>query len=60
MMQQTGDICSSLASTSIPKSISRTHYLLKELRDVGPAGQKVDFLYDPTRICVSSVKLSPP
>lgn len=47
MMQQTGDTPPPRASPDLAEYISRTHYILKELRDVGLAGRKVDFLYDP-------------
>ena len=54
-MQQTGDISSPCVGLYFTESTSRTHYILKELRDVGLAGRKVDFLYDSLRTCISSV-----
>ena len=39
---------------------SRTHYILKEIRDVGLVGQKVDFLYDSMKICFRFLKLTSP
>ena len=44
-MQQTGDISSSPFDSWFTESTSRTHRILEELRDVGLAGHKVDFLY---------------
>ena len=52
-MQQTGDASSPLHSLHFAKPATRTHYILKELRDVGLAGRKVDFLYGSMKICVS-------
>ena len=57
-MQQTGEISPPDISLHFIESVSRTHYILKELREVGPAGQKVDFLYDFMKISVSSMKLT--
>ena len=58
MMQQTGEISPPSVSLHFAQSVSRTHYILNELLDVGLAGQKVDFLYDSTRICSSFIKLT--
>ena len=43
-MQQTGDVSSTLYGLHFTKSTIRAHWILKEFRDVGVAGKKVDFL----------------
>jgi hypothetical protein len=58
-MQQTGNIPSPRIGSQFTESASRTHHILEELRDIGLAGQKVDFLYDSARIYLPSVKLTP-
>ena len=59
MTQQIGDASSPRIDLNFAYVIHfRTHYILKELRDVGLAGQKVDFLYDFMRIYFSSAKLT--
>jgi len=42
------------------KSVLRTHYILEALREVGPAGRKVHFLYDSLENCLSFVELTSP
>ena len=59
-MQQTGHISSSLRGLPFTESTPRTHYILKELRDVGLTGQKVDFLCVSTKTHSSSVNLTSP
>ena len=57
-MQQTGVIFSPLRGFDFTESTSRTHHILKELRDVGLTGRKVDFLYASTKTRFSAVKLT--
>ena len=57
-MQQTGDISCLDAGFRFAETPFRTHYILKELREVGPAGRKVDFLYVSMKIYVYSVTLT--
>ena len=59
-MQQTGDIPSSSHDLHFAEPITRTHYLLKQLRDVGMTGKKVDFLCVSMKFRFSSVKLTSP
>ena len=47
------------ANLDFAESASRTHYILKGLGESG-LGQKVDYLYDSMRICISSVKITSP
>lgn len=44
-MRQTGEASSTLCNSHSTEFATRTHYILKELREVGPTGNKVDFLY---------------
>jgi len=57
-MQQTGDISCLGDGFQPAEPLFRTHYILKELREVGPAGRKVDFLYVSMRIYSYSVTLT--
>ena len=57
-MQQTGVIFFPLRGFDFTESTSRTHHILKELRDVGLTGRKVDFLYASTKTRFSAVKLT--
>jgi len=60
MTQQTGDISSALHGLHFAGPVTRTHYLLKQLRDVGITGKKVDILCVSMGICFSSTKLTSP
>jgi len=59
-MQRTGNISSPLCGLHLTESAARTHYILKELRDVGLTGKKVDFLYVSVKFCLPSVELTLP
>lgn len=58
-MQQTGKT-SPTPDSHFTDFATRTHYILKELREVGLTGQKVDFLYVSIVIYFSSSKLTLP
>lgn len=51
---------SRLQIPSSSESASSTHHILKELRDVGLKGRKVDFLYAFTKVHLQHAKFSPP
>ena len=59
MTRPTGDT-SSTSMTYLTELAIRTHYILKELREVGVTGKKVDFLYVSTGVCFSSFELTLP
>ena len=59
-MQRTGDASCLHDGIQFAESAFRTHYLSKELREVGLAGQKVDYLYVHMRACFSSVIITSP
>ena len=57
-MQLTGEP-SAHESIPLPEHTSSSHHILKQLRDVGLKGRKVDLLYVFTKIHLLHAKLSP-
>ena len=59
-MQQTGETSSPLCDLRLTESAIRAHWILKELRDVGMTGKKVDYLCVSVRNFFPSFELPSP
>ena len=57
-MQQTGNVSSPLRGLYLAEPTTRTHYILKELRDIGLTGNKVDYLCVSVKVYFPPVKLT--